>query len=276
MQFLCFRSIKSVNTFQPEETEEHILEAEEIKESVKQNAKAHLTQQYKDEISSKTLAAYIEVCSNMRNPQRGLNAFNFHRGRVKRFQDKSFISITNVYVFNALLKGFASKGLWNKMREVLKIMEEDKVELNLQSFVSVFECLGRVNVMNNHLKDIRIFTKSALAKGITFDKMMNYGIFLNNERDIVLEAIRSYDPNYVPMYKKPDVCYKNHLLDHLNCDKQLEPESLKYKENGGLFKPKDLEEMIDKQIAMEKDGYVTVCTFFCYLGNNFYKTLEFP
>lgn len=234
-----------------------------MKEPAKQNIRPHLSQKHRDEISWKTLAGYIEICSHENYPQRGLNAFNFHRGRAKKLQENNFSLIKNLNVFNALLKGFAGKGLYPKIKEILKIMEEDNVELNLQSYVIIFECLGRNIGKNGFLKEVELFTKRALAKGITFDKMMNKGIFLNNEREFVLKAMTSYDQKYVPRYWKPNISYNNHLLNHLNCDIEYNPEDVKYKNNGGLFKPEYMEESISKQIAMEKDGYVTV-SIFCF------------
>ncbi|XP_018577460.1 DNA-directed RNA polymerase, mitochondrial [Anoplophora glabripennis] len=259
---LDFESLKVGSTFQPEESEENIVEADEVREPARQIEKTHLSQKHRDEISWKTLASYIEVCSHEKYPQRGLNAFNFHRGRAKKNLEKSLVLIKNINVFNALLKGFASKGVFPKIREILKIMEEDEVELNLQSYVAIFECLGRISNDNCYLKDIKNFTQSALAKGITFDKMMNEGIFLNDEREIVLRAMRSYDQNYVPQYRTLNVSYKNHLLNHLNCDIQYNPEDVKYK-NDGPFKPEDMETSIHKQIAMERGGYVTVKSIEC-------------
>ncbi|KAJ8965991.1 hypothetical protein NQ314_003788 [Rhamnusium bicolor] len=136
-------------------------------------------------------------------------------------------------------------------------MEEENVELNLQSYIAIFECLGRVNIKNNHLKDIRIFVKDALSKDITFDKIMNEGTFLNNEREIVLQAMNSFDPNYVPKYDEPQILYNNHLVNHLNNEK-LKPSVSKCKVNDGVFNSKNLKESVNKQIELEKGGYITV------------------
>ncbi|KAJ8923365.1 hypothetical protein NQ315_001923 [Exocentrus adspersus] len=266
---LDLESLKVVGTFQPEELEEHISEVEEATEplespekNVDTNTKSHMNRKYKDEVSSKTLATYIEVCSHLKNPQRGLNVLYFHRGRVKRMSE-SYIPVKNINVYNALLKGFANKVDLSKIKEILNIMEEDGVALNAQSYAAIFECLARVNVKKSHLKDIRIFTKNAFVSGITFDQIMNQCIFLNNEREMVLQAMKCYDPKYVPVYKPPDVLYNNHLVNHLNCEAQLDPKNLIHENTDGLFNFKHMKKCINKQLAMEREGYVKVESIEC-------------
>lgn len=137
-------------------------------------------------------------------------------------------------------------------------MTETKAELNAQSYAAIFECLGRCNIKDNYLKQIRIHMKQALSEGISFDKIMNEAVFLNNEREIVLKAMKSSCPSYEPEYDHPIVQYNNHLVNHLNNDKQLSPCNLQYVENQGLFNPQKLQENIEKQIEIEKKGFVTV------------------
>ncbi|KAJ8951598.1 hypothetical protein NQ318_020475 [Aromia moschata] len=229
--------IHSLNTFQPEAGDEQISEVE-VKEANEKDVKTPLNQKYKVEIATKTLAAYIE-----RQVEKEANSLN---------------SIKNINVYKALLKAFAHKGDLDKIKEILKIMEEENVELNLQCYVAIFECLGRVNIKNNHLKDIRIFAKNAFHKGITFDKMMNEGSFLNNEREIVLQAMKSCDPSYVPKYDPPRVIYNNTLVNHLNNPEQQMPANIESNGDSMIFNSTEMRELVNRQIEMEKEGYVTV------------------
>ncbi|KAG5895035.1 hypothetical protein JTB14_014773 [Gonioctena quinquepunctata] len=255
---LDLESLRTVNTFQPEVIEEHISDLEEVKETPDKKVKMPLDHERREEIMTKTLAAYIEVCSHLKNPQRGLSALNFHRFKTKKLQNTSYIPIKSARVYNALLKGFAHKGDFPKISEVLKIMEEEGVELNVQSYVSIFECLGKINIDDNHLKEIRIYAKSAFSRGITFNTIMNEGTFLNDERDMVLKVMKQYDPNYVPAYNKPEVLYKNHLVNHLNNSEQEIPWVPTEEGNNNLFDSSTLKKCIARQIDMEKGGFVTV------------------
>ncbi|XP_060521264.1 DNA-directed RNA polymerase, mitochondrial [Cylas formicarius] len=257
-------SVKLVNAFQPEEIEEeshdHVDSGETSRGINKLNKTIveHnvLDQKFREEITSKTLAAYMEVCNYLHKPGRGLAAFYSHR--VKSKKCKSIISLKHVNVYSTLLKGFANRADYIKLKEVLKIMEEDGLKPNLQCYIAIFECLGRLNMQNNHLKDIRIFTKEAHYAGYSFDQMMNNGVFLNDEREIVLAAMRAYNPKYVPTYEDPKIFYNNHLVNHLNHDERLSYQRHEWIENGGLFTPTSLEEAVQKQFKLEENGYVTV------------------
>ncbi|CAH1964297.1 unnamed protein product [Acanthoscelides obtectus] len=253
---------KHRGSLHPAFVEEHIPDVIEAKEDSAAPVKTGETnakheKKYWEEITSRTLASYIEVCCHLRNPQRGLNALAFYRARSKRCTTQ-FPSVNNVKVYNVLLKGFAHKGDFAKIQEVLHIMTEEKVQLNVHSFVAIYECLGRVNFKDNHLREIRKYGKEALAKGITFHKMMNEGTFLNDEREMVLRSMQAYDAKYSTLYDKPIVWYNNHLLNHLNHDAQKDFKEIQYEPNRGLFTPERLKECVDRQIELEREGYVTV------------------
>lgn len=113
--------VQPICTFQPEVPEEdhsdphdHIETVEQITAKPKKVA-SPLEQRAKSEISSRTLASYIDTCCYLKAPQRGLNALNFHRTRLRKFLP----AIKHKRVYNSLLKGFAAKGDFSKVEEVL-------------------------------------------------------------------------------------------------------------------------------------------------------------
>nr|CAI5825022.1 unnamed protein product [Callosobruchus analis] len=213
-------------------------------------------EKYLEETTARTLASYIEVCGHLRNPQRGFNALHFYRTRAKH----KFISypVKNIKIYNAVLRGFAHKGDFIKIQEVLAIMNEEHIKLNIHSYIAIFECLGRVSYKNSHLKEVRKYVKEALSKGFLFNQMMNQGSFLNDEREMVLKSLRAYDPDYTPQYDEPTVWYNNHLVNHLNDDSQKCMREIEYKNNLGLFSPEKLKECVEKQLKLEKAGYVGI------------------
>ncbi|CAH1100116.1 unnamed protein product [Psylliodes chrysocephalus] len=248
-------SLKVINTFQPEVLDDQISEVEEIKDPPGHKAvKTDTDRKRREEIITKTVAAYIEVCAHLKNPQRGLSALNFHRIKTKRLNNKTYIPIKSPNVYNALLKGFAQKGSFSKIKEILDIMKEEEVECTVQSYVAIFECLA---LIEDNLKELENYANKALAQNITFDKIMNEGIFLNNERDLVLNVMRKIDSNYAPKYNNPIVFYDNQLVNHLNHPEQENPFVPNSKESNGLFTPFTLKELVDKQISLEKEGHIT-------------------
>lgn len=159
-----------------------------------------------------------------------------------------------------MLKAFAVKGAFNKIQEIVKYATEE-VELNVQSYAAIFECLGRVNIDNNHLRFIRIYTKEAKWKGITYERIMNEVIFMNDQREMVLKAMQSHDRSYKPVYSRPELQYNNRLLNHLNCEEQMqlpEPKNVK----GGVFTGVKWSETVNTQMQIETAGFVTVSLLF--------------
>lgn len=220
-----------------------------------------LDQKVKYQIAVKTLASYLEVCSNLKQPMKGLNALLFHNHRSQRCVDKNFQAIKDIKVYNALLKGFASQGDVCHLEEVIKLIRNEKIQLTQQSYVAILECYGRTNVKDHYLKQIRIYAKEALVNGFSFDKLLNEAIFLNDEREIVLAAMQRADPHYQPTYFPPNVQYNNHLVNSLNCDEQVcPPEKTELTQGYGVFTPEFLNTAIQQQIDLEKIGSVTVST----------------
>lgn len=249
-----------MDTFKPETLEDEPIEIVEVDETKEQKSHAsHLDQTAREEVINRTLAAYTEICSFLKMPQRGLNALMFHRNRTKKNSSKSFPPIKNINVYNGLLKGFAGKSDYTKLKDVIAYANEEGVKLNAQSYAAIFECLGRINYKNNYLKQIRIHAKEAFKNGFTFNRIMDEAVFLSDQRAMVLKAMKSYDSGYVVNLKKPSVQYNNHLLNKLNHDRQLElPTKEKTHDKSGLFTNTMLKNLVKQQIETEKLGYVTV------------------
>lgn len=240
--------------------EEHhdFVEVEETKEIKPQK----LSQQVaaSDEVVNRTLAAYVEICCGLGNPQRGLNAVYFQRSRFYRSTSKHVRPVKDIRVYNTLLRGFAAKVDFNKVREILKIMQDEEIVLDVHSYAAVLECLGRINIDNNHLKYIRIYVKEAKRQGITFDRIINDAVFEKGQREVILRAMRAYDNKYEPHYQLQNLQYNNHLLSSLNVAKEeLQLPENADKPKNGIFKATNWNDLVEKQMKFETDGFITVC-----------------
>lgn len=249
----------SVDVLQPEVIEEEVEVYEETPTKTKNEAKT-LTTQGRLDIATKTLGAYLEMCSVLKNPNRGLSALLFHKHRVDKGKDDTFLPIKNIKVYNALLKGFAGKGDIQKLEEVVKIIRTEKVKLNIQSYLSILECYGRNNYQDHYLKQIRIYAKEAANNGFTFNVLLSKGLFLNDEREVVVKAMLSCDRNYIPKYLEPIVQYDNHLVNELNDPEQLIPldKTHSIKKNNGLFTSESMKISIEQQLEVEKHGSLSI------------------
>lgn len=220
-----------------------------------------------EEVVNRTLAAYVEVCCSLGTPQRGLNAVHFQRSRYRRTSNKHLRPVKDIRVYNTLLRGFASFSDFNKVQEVLNMISEEEITPDVHSYAAVLECLGRLNIDNNHLKYIRIQVNQAKQQGITFDRIMNDCIFTKEQKEFVVKAMNAYNSNYKPEYELQNLQYDNSLLKNLNvAEKELKlPENTK-KANSGVCKRLNWNELIVKQTKFEADGFVVVCPLMLFLG----------
>lgn len=131
--------LRPISTFQPEVPEdEHVdppdhvdlLEAETPVVKSKKVA-CPKEQQAKSEISSRTIGSYIETCCYLKAPQRGFNALNFHRTRLRKVAP----SIKHKRVYNSLLRGFASKGDFDKAEEVFGLAKVGRSRCDIMHLV---------------------------------------------------------------------------------------------------------------------------------------------
>ncbi|XP_050301469.1 DNA-directed RNA polymerase, mitochondrial isoform X2 [Anthonomus grandis grandis] len=225
-----------------------------------ENSKRKIT--HREHMASKTLGAFIEVCNHLKNPYRGFTAFLYHQSKSKQSGKMSGLPklspIKNINVYYTLLKGFADKQDYGKIVKILDIMAQEDIKPDLNCYTAIFECLGRLNHKNYYLKEIRIQTKEMLECGITFDQIMNQGIFLNDGRDQVLKAFKAYDESYFPKYEKPNFWYNNCLLNHLNNKDQYNFEVKKPRGYGEFIEASKMQELLKKQTELEEKGYLEI------------------
>lgn len=72
----------------------------------------------------------------------------------------------------------------------MKYIEEDGLELNIQSYAAIFECLGNLK-HSNRTKQVRYFYKQMTERGITMDDLMNEANFIGDQREVVLSGNKS-------------------------------------------------------------------------------------
>lgn len=104
------------------------------------------------------LASYLElaVCSNMYN--RGFATLLNTRFKFKQLRWKP----VPIDVYNILLAGLADRGNFAKIRELLKILQEDKIALNAQTYAAIFECLERTSTIDcNNEMQIKKYAQEA-------------------------------------------------------------------------------------------------------------------
>lgn len=226
-----------------------------------------------------TLRAYLDCCVQNGMLNRGYLTIMNYRSRYKRLS--SGIKITDVNLYNLLIQGFAEKMNLQKVKELMNFLKEDEIKPNNQTFASFFECLGRLSTNPDEMEKYHITSRDDLVKLInanieeasqhqfTLNSIVDKSIFLKDQREVVLDAIRLAVPNFQPIYTPPDILYSNKIMTHLN--KNVKPiefnplEHLGEKVAGSEimnskkgFSLVDLEVLAKEQLETELNGFISI------------------
>ncbi|EAT46999.1 AAEL001847-PA [Aedes aegypti] len=208
-----------------------------------------------------TLHAYLDICLSSGMINRAYATVLNYRHKRKR-------KVTDVEIYNILMHGYAEKGIILKIKDILKILKEDNIEPNPQTYAAIFECLGRMETTEDVEKDARTYLEEAEAKGYTMDTVLNQSKFVRDQRETVLNLFNQLKPGFRPVYTPPKLLYGNHLLNSLNeyvrpidttaaneKDVQVGTEIMNPKAG---FTRDQLEKFSKAQVELELKGHLTV------------------
>ncbi|XP_058819091.1 DNA-directed RNA polymerase, mitochondrial [Topomyia yanbarensis] len=207
-----------------------------------------------------TLTAYLDIClaSGMIN-RAYATVLNY---RCKR--NRQDISID---IYNMLLHGYAEKGNILKIKDILKIINEDGIDPNPQTYAAIFECLGRLETTAELKTEVNAYLMEAEAKGINMNDILDCSKFTTDQRETVLSIFHEINPEFCPRYTPPALNYDNHLLNPLNEHvKPIGASSGFDNSDAGSeimnskagFTREELEQLAREQIEMELKGHLTV------------------
>lgn len=97
-------------------------------------------------------------------------------------ESKNAAKIINVELYNILLHGYAEKGNYDKIKEICRILAEDDIKHNPQTFAAILECLGRVKSDEENIKNIEFQRKAA-------ERMVIFFLLYNFQKNNVLKKL---------------------------------------------------------------------------------------
>ncbi|XP_050532708.1 DNA-directed RNA polymerase, mitochondrial [Daktulosphaira vitifoliae] len=198
---------------------------------------------------NQTLLAYVDLCVCCGFLNRGVAALSHYCN--KNISKKVSLKITDARIFNCLMHGFADQGNYERVRDIWKLLDLSKTEPNIQSYAACFQCLmNDKNYNENKLKEL---SQVFLSQGHSFNDLFNKCIFVGNQRELVLKAIRILDPSFNPKISIDKIDYSCSLLNHMN-----NKESSFKCPAKGLFSEKELILLGHKQLEMEMASVVSV------------------
>ncbi|XP_017063285.2 LOW QUALITY PROTEIN: DNA-directed RNA polymerase, mitochondrial [Drosophila eugracilis] len=214
------------------------------------------------------LNTYLHVCVSANMLSRALSTIIAYRGRVKKstlpHMNEDLITID---LYNILLHGYAGKGSFDRSQELFKLIEEDGLTFNEQSYAAIFECLGRLESDEQNQQLISKYIAQAEEEGFSLNRIMDRSKFVADQRDIALDAIRRIRPKFKPVYVPPQLGYDNVLLDHLNehvlpvgAEKSPGKKDLDYAIMNSKrgYTTAQLEQLAREQLKIELDGSITI------------------
>lgn len=233
-----------------------------------------------------SLRAYIDCCVQNGMVNRGYLSIIRYRWKCKKAGEYG-IKINDVLIYNLLMRGYSEKDNYLKLRELMGILEEDNICPNEQTFALLLDCLGRLShdhtlLPKNKIKNIsdlkdtiqKVIVEAANLK-ISTNDIVTKTIFVKDQRDMVLHAIRMIDSDFMPSHSAPDILYANHLVKDLNVNVQpIEYDAMANLNNrcegaeimDGKkgFKREDLEKWGREQLLNELNGEITIKSIIAY------------
>ncbi len=118
------------------------------------------------------------------------------------------------------------------------------------------------------MKNLHRCCREAVELNFTLNDVLDKSVFVRDQREVVLRAIRIVEPNFEPCYSPVDIRYSNKLLNNLNrnvedvdfnvLNLEGEMEGAEIWNSKAGFTRGQLEELAKQQLGNELDGYITV------------------
>lgn len=99
-------------------------------------------------------------------------------------------------IYNIMLRIWAKKGTLNQIGRIFILLEEAGLKPNLESYCAALECMGRKP--NCSARVISRCLVQMEEDNLSVDSLFSQCVFRQDERDMVLKAIRTVQPDYQP------------------------------------------------------------------------------
>ncbi|CAN9500557.1 unnamed protein product [Ophioblennius macclurei] len=137
-----------------------------------------------------SIASYLEACvfvGDIERAQRFL--LSQHRVMSRR-------KILNTGVYNIMMRVWAKKGTLNQIGRIFILLEEAGLKPNVGSYAAALECMGRNPKCSP--KVISRCLNQMEEDGLSVDDLFSRCVFRQDERDMLLKAVRVVEPGYQP------------------------------------------------------------------------------
>ncbi|XP_047444012.1 DNA-directed RNA polymerase, mitochondrial [Mugil cephalus] len=190
-----------------------------------------------------SIRSYLEACVFAGDIQR---AHNFLLGQHRVLRRRKQL---NPGVYNILMRVWAKKGALNQIGRIFILLEEAGLKPNLGSYACALECMGR-----NPDCSPKIISRclSQMTKdGLSIDDLFSQCVFREDERDMLLRAIRIVNPDYQPSIHAPTNQYPSLVQDFYT-------QRINHTYPKLDFTREELHERFKRQLSMEQACTVSI------------------
>lgn len=217
------------------------------KEKLTRSKLLNLDSSGKEKSFNSSLVSYVELCMNCGFLNRGWYTVLYYLKNNKK------LVIKDERVFNILMESCAKNGNIDRLMEIWKTMVETaNIKPSAVSFARRFETIVR-----SKKKDKAQLLASTMRlmrdEGISCNDIFEQTKWKLDSREVVLNAIRAVQPQFIPKETMPDTDYNCTLVNHLNDN----PKTL-VSPAESMFSVGELNNLFKKQLEMEKTTFVKV------------------
>ncbi|XP_027025575.2 DNA-directed RNA polymerase, mitochondrial isoform X1 [Tachysurus fulvidraco] len=190
------------------------------------------------------LRCYLEACVFTGDSERAQRCLFFHHRHLSKRKSLS------ISAYNIMMRMWAKKGSVNHIGRLFAMVEEAGLKPNIASYCAALECMGRNPETST--RTINRCLQQMAESGLHLDNMFRQCAFKQDERDMVLKAIRSVQPDYEP----------HATSERPRCTSPLVENFYTQRENASYpkldFSVAELQERFRHQLAIEQANTITI------------------
>ncbi|XP_056132232.1 DNA-directed RNA polymerase, mitochondrial [Lampris incognitus] len=188
--------------------------------------------------------SYLEACVFSGNIELA------NRRLLKQHRSLHRRRLLNIGVYNTMMRTLAKKGTLENIGRIFILVKEAGLKPNQASYCAALECMGRNPNCSPHV--ISRCLNQMEEDGLSIDSLFSQCVFRQDERDMVLKAIRTVQPDYLPSSSTASTVCVSPLVQDF------------YTQRANHFFPKldftrdELQERFYRQCSMEQACTVTI------------------
>ncbi|XP_058714351.1 DNA-directed RNA polymerase, mitochondrial [Poecile atricapillus] len=157
--------------------------------------------------------------------------------------------VLDIGAYNIVMRSWARKGCLNRIDRLFSVLESTSLRPNLDSYAVALVCMGR---NQSPPKVILRYLQQLNSSGFHVDELFQKCLFEEDEKEVVLWAIRTVQPNYqLPPPPSPEISKSSLLQDFYSRETMVSYPKLD-------FSMKELQERFQQQLEMELKNTITI------------------